>query len=50
MGLRVATPAAVANGYEIGDHAQLFTHLVVREDNLSLYGSTAWSSAVCSRI
>ncbi len=38
LGLRVATPAAVANGYEIGDHAQLFTHLVVREDNLSLYG------------
>lgn len=38
LGLRVATPAAVANGYEIGEHAQLFTHLVVREDNLSLYG------------
>jgi Holliday junction DNA helicase RuvA len=38
LGLRVFTPAAVANGYEIGEHAQLFTHLVVREDNLSLYG------------
>jgi Holliday junction DNA helicase, RuvA subunit len=38
LGLRVFTPAAVANGYETGEHAQLFTHLVVREDNLSLYG------------
>ncbi len=38
LGLRVATPAAVANGYEVGEHAQLYTHLVVREDNLSLYG------------
>ncbi len=38
LGLRVATPTAVANGYEVGEHAQLYTHLVVREDNLSLYG------------
>jgi holliday junction DNA helicase RuvA len=38
LGLRVSTPTAVANGYEIGEHAQLYTHLVVREDNLSLYG------------
>ncbi len=38
LGLRAAAPAAVANGYEVGEHAQLFTHLVVREDNLSLYG------------
>ena len=38
LGLRVSTPTAVANGYEVGEHAQLHTHLVVREDNLSLYG------------
>ncbi len=38
MGLRVFTTSAVVNGYEVGEHAQLFTYLVVREDNLSLYG------------
>jgi Holliday junction DNA helicase RuvA len=38
VGLRVFAPASVAAGYEIGEHAQLYTHLVVREDNLSLYG------------
>ena len=38
VGLRVYVPASLTAGYEIGEHAQLFTHLVVREDNLSLYG------------
>ena len=38
VGLRVFVPAALAAGYEYGEHTQLFTHLVVREDNLSLYG------------
>ena len=38
IGLRVFVPTATANGYETGEHAQLSTHLVVREDNLSLYG------------
>jgi Holliday junction DNA helicase RuvA len=38
VGLRVFVPASLTAGYEIGEHAQLFTHLVVREDNLSLYG------------
>ena len=38
VGLRVFVPAALTSSYEIGEHTQLFTHLVVREDNLSLYG------------
>jgi Holliday junction DNA helicase RuvA len=38
LGLRVFTTSAIGNSYEIGEHAQLFTYLVVREDNLSLYG------------
>jgi len=38
VGLRVNVPVALAASYEHGEHAQLFTHLVVREDNLSLYG------------
>ncbi|BBB48311.1 Holliday junction branch migration protein RuvA [Pelolinea submarina] len=38
VGLRVFVPASLTASYEIGEHAQLFTHLVVREDNLSLYG------------
>jgi len=38
VGLRIFVPAALAASYEYGEHAQLFTHLVVREDNLSLYG------------
>lgn len=38
IGLQVFVPASVVGDYEIGEHAQLFTHLVVREDNLSLYG------------
>jgi len=38
VGLRVFVPAALTASYEMGEHAQLFTHLVVREDNLSLYG------------
>ena len=38
VGLQVFVPAALTANYEIGEHAQLFTHLVVREDNLSLYG------------
>ena len=38
IGLRVFVPASLTAAYEIGEHAQLFTHLVVREDNLSLYG------------
>jgi Holliday junction DNA helicase RuvA len=38
VGLRVYVTSAVLGGYEISDHVQLSTHLVVREDNLSLYG------------
>jgi Holliday junction DNA helicase RuvA len=38
VGLQVFVPAALIESYEIGEHAQLYTHLVVREDNLSLYG------------
>ena len=38
IGLRVFVPSATAGGYEPGEHAQLSTYLVVREDNLSLYG------------
>lgn len=38
VGLRVFVPAALTASSEMGEHAQLFTHLVVREDNLSLYG------------
>ena len=38
VGMLVFVPAALTSSYEIGEHAQLFTHLVVREDNLSLYG------------
>jgi Holliday junction DNA helicase RuvA len=38
VGLHVSVPTATAAGYEQGDHIQLYTHLVVREDNLSLYG------------
>jgi Holliday junction DNA helicase RuvA len=38
IGLKLFVPSSVLAEYEIGDHAQLFTHLVVREDNLSLYG------------
>ncbi len=38
VGLRVFAPASIAASYTIGEHAQLYTHLVVREDNLSLYG------------
>lgn len=38
VGFLVFVPAAVVDGYEVSEHVQLFTHLVVREDNLSLYG------------
>ena len=38
VGLLVFVPSGVVDSYEIGEHAQLYTHLVVREDNLSLYG------------
>ncbi|MDK2982162.1 MAG: holliday junction helicase RuvA [Chloroflexota bacterium] len=38
IGLQVFVTTAVAAGYEPDEHVQLFTHLVVREDNLSLYG------------
>ncbi|HZU87312.1 MAG TPA: Holliday junction branch migration protein RuvA [Anaerolineaceae bacterium] len=38
VGLRVFAPAAVCAGAHIGDDLFLHTHLVVREDLLSLYG------------
>jgi len=38
VGLRVFTTTSMVNSYETGEHTQLYTHLVVREDNLSLYG------------
>ncbi len=44
VGLLVFVPANLTSSYEIGEHAQLFTHLVVREDNLSLYGFASQDS------
>ena len=44
VGLLVFVPADLTSSYEIGEHAQLFTHLVVREDNLSLYGFASQDS------
>jgi Holliday junction DNA helicase RuvA len=44
VGLQVFVPAELTSSYEIGEHAQLFTHLVVREDNLSLYGFASQDS------
>lgn len=44
VGLLVFVPAELTSSYEIGEHAQLFTHLVVREDNLSLYGFASQDS------
>jgi len=38
IGLKVFVPVSVVAGYDESEHVQLYTHLVVREDNLSLYG------------
>jgi holliday junction DNA helicase RuvA len=38
VGLRVFTPNSVVKTYQLNDRVFLFTHLVVREDALSLYG------------
>lgn len=38
IGLRIFVPASLAASAEINRPITLFTHLVVREDNLSLYG------------
>lgn len=38
VGLQVSVPAAVAARFTTGDRVFLYTHLVVRQDALSLYG------------
>lgn len=38
FGVTVFVPELVCLQSEVGQHTNLFTHLVVREDNLSLYG------------
>jgi Holliday junction DNA helicase RuvA len=38
VGLQVAVPAPLRDQAKIGEHVSLFTHLVVREDLLTLYG------------
>jgi len=38
VGLQVFVPAVTREGARRGEHLSLFTHLIVREDNLSLYG------------
>ena len=38
VGLRVFVPAPLRTRLRVGEAAFLFTHLVVREDALSLYG------------
>jgi Holliday junction DNA helicase RuvA len=38
VGLRVYAPATLVDHAHVGEHIHLFTHLVVRDDALSLYG------------
>src|SRR5512143_346199 len=38
VGLRVFVPAPVRTRLKVGEAALLYTHLVVREDSLTLYG------------
>ena len=38
IGFKVFAPQSVCSGSNLGDHISLFTYLVVREDNLSLFG------------
>jgi Holliday junction DNA helicase RuvA len=38
IGFKVQTPKSVCVKTQLGDHASLFTYLVVREDALTLYG------------
>jgi Holliday junction DNA helicase RuvA len=38
IGFRVFAPQRVCSASSLGDHISLFTYLVVREDNLSLFG------------
>ncbi len=38
IGLRVFAPQRICAAASLGEHINLFTYLVVREDNLSLYG------------
>jgi Holliday junction DNA helicase RuvA len=38
LGFKVFTPQRVSAAVTLGEHISLFTYLVVREDNLSLYG------------
>ncbi len=38
VGVRVLVPAPLRNRLNVGDIAFLYTHLVVREDSLTLYG------------
>ncbi len=38
IGFKVFTPHRVSSGSNLGEHISLYTYLVVREDNLSLFG------------
>ncbi len=38
VGFKVHVPQGLSSGANIGDHITLFTNLVVREDNLTLFG------------
>lgn len=38
VGLQVYVPAPLRDQVQVGDRTSLFTHLVVREDSLTLYG------------
>ena len=38
IGFKVFAPQRVCAASNLGDHISLFTYLVVREDNLSLFG------------
>lgn len=38
VGMLVAVPNSVLGAYSVGDAADLLTHLIVREDSLTLYG------------
>jgi holliday junction DNA helicase RuvA len=38
VGLKIGVPAAVCTRYQVEDELKLFTCMVVREDNITLYG------------
>lgn len=38
IGLRIGVPAGIIKGYDLEENVLLYTHLVVRDDNISIYG------------